>query len=66
MPEPVVTQEQARAALVEATRVREEGWRQAILDGLAAGLGPTEIARLAGITRARVYQIRDEARDAQR
>lgn len=59
-------QDEARVALVEATRVREEGWRQAVLDALAAGIGATEVARLAGITRGRVYQIRDEAKETQR
>jgi transposase-like protein len=63
----VTDQDEARAALVAATRAREEGWRQAILDALAVGIGPTEIARLAGITRGRVYQIRNEAgEEAQR
>lgn len=57
----MTTQDEARAALVEATQVRAEGWRQAVLDALAAGIGATEVARLAKITRGRVYQIRDEA-----
>ncbi len=59
-------QDEARAALVEATRVRDSGWRQAILDALAAGVGATEVARLAGITRGRVYQISNEAKETQR
>ncbi len=58
-------QDEARAALVEATRVRDSGWRQAILDALAAGVGATEVARLAGITRGRVYQISNEAKETQ-
>jgi hypothetical protein len=56
----VITQGEARAALVEATRVREQAepaWRQAILAAHAAGVGPTEIARLAHVTRGRIYQI---------
>lgn len=60
----MATQDEIRAALAEATRVRDEGWRQAVLDAVAAGIGATEIAKLAGITRGRVYQIRDEARGA--
>jgi len=58
-------QDEARAALVEATRVRDSGWRQAILDALAAGVGATEVARLAGVTRGRVYQISNEAKETQ-
>lgn len=60
MPDP----DAAREALMAARRAREEAeprWREAILAALAAGVGPVEVARLAGCTRQRVFQIRQEA-----
>jgi DNA-binding phage protein len=44
-------------------RIDAEGKRDAaILAALKAGVGPTEIARAAGLTRGRIYQIRDGRR----
>lgn len=57
-------QDAARWRVVHATRKRAEAaaeWRRAILDALAKGVGPTEVAALAGCTRQRVYQIKAEA-----
>lgn len=54
---------EARRLVVEATRARqaaEPKWRRAILDALAAGVGASEVAMLAQVTRQRVWQIRDE------
>lgn len=36
--------------------------RSAILDALADGIGPTELTALTGLSRARIYQIRDGRR----
>jgi hypothetical protein len=61
--------EDPRTRLVEVTVRRREAregldvvWRQAIVAALAAGIGATETAELAGISRERVYQIRDGRR----
>lgn len=55
-----------RTRLGLATAERDEAvaytgrlWREAITGALAEGVGATETARLAGISRERVYQIRD-------
>lgn len=45
-----------RSAQIDAER------RRAIRDALAGGIGPTELARLTGLSRARIYQIRDGRR----
>jgi len=63
------TQDEARAELVTATRLREEAeprWRKAVLAALSVELGPTEVGRLAKVTRGRVIQIRNEAKETQR
>ncbi len=46
----------------EALAALEPELRAAILDALAAGIGPTELTRLTGLSRARIYQIRDGKR----
>jgi hypothetical protein len=46
------------AQLDELTTTRDDAIRLA-LDGTA---GPTELARIFGLTRARIYQIRDHRR----
>lgn len=40
----------------------ERLWREAIARALREGVGPTEVARLAEISRERVYQIKDGRR----
>lgn len=57
-------QDAARWQVVQATTKRANAtrdWREAILNALAKGVGPTEVAALAGCTRQRVYQIKAEA-----
>lgn len=39
-----------------------EEWKAAIRDALAAGARVTTVAEMAGVSRARVYQIRDGRR----
>lgn len=50
--------EAAQAALDSADRE----WRDVIESAIHDGESPTEIAKLAKVTRARVYQIRDGRR----
>jgi hypothetical protein len=66
-----LTEEQAAAdrmlRTVTARRRRlveraEADWRAAILVALAAGLNGPQVAEAAGVTRDRVYQIRDGRR----
>lgn len=51
-----------------ATRAKQDGetadqlWREAIRAAIAAGVRVVEIAEAAGVTRDRVYQIRDDRR----
>lgn len=45
-----------------ATEQAERDWRKAITDALAAGESATVVAEAAGISRARVYQLRDGKR----
>lgn len=47
-----------RGDLVEAEQAR----RDAVLAALAIGMGATQIARLSGLTRSAIYQIRDRGR----
>lgn len=53
--------EQRRQAQQEAERLDGE-WRKAIVAALRGGQAATRIAEVAGIGRARVYQIRDGKR----
>jgi DNA-binding phage protein len=60
----MVDPEAARRELLAARQAREDAeprWRRAILGALEAGVGAAEVARLAGCTRQRVYQIKDDA-----
>lgn len=52
----------ARLAAVSARTARDAEWRAAIRSALAAKVGATEVAKLAGISRERVYQIKDGRR----
>jgi DNA-binding phage protein len=52
----------ARAVAVREADARDAEWREAIRAALAADVGATEVARLAGISRERVYQIKDGRR----
>jgi hypothetical protein len=52
----------ARAVAVREADARDAEWREAIRAALAAEVGATEEARLAGISRERVYQIKDGRR----
>lgn len=55
-----VTVERAKA---EAEQRRQEtAWRTIVRDAVHAGASPTSIAAAAGISRGRVYQIRDGRR----
>lgn len=44
--------------LDDLTRMRDEAIREA----LRAGTGPTELARIFGLSRGRIHQIRDHRR----
>lgn len=48
--------------LREAADKAERRWRAAIRAALDAGVSPTEVAEAAGVSRPRVYQIRDDRR----
>lgn len=48
--------------LREATEAAEREWRKAIRRALAAGVPVADLADTAGVTRARIYQIRDDRR----
>lgn len=50
------------AALRAATETAELAWRKTITDALAAGESATAVAETAGVSRARVYQLRDGKR----
>lgn len=64
------TQLTQRLAELEQQRVEAEQQiaridadrRTAILNALTEGIGPTELTRLTGLSRARIYQIRDGRR----
>ena len=56
--EAVDARRQAEQAVAEATRRRDDAVRQAIGDGVPV----TAIADRAGLSKARVYQIRDHRR----
>jgi hypothetical protein len=46
----------------QQARQLEDQWRAAVLAALAAGLSGPEVGALAGVTKERVYQIRDGRR----
>lgn len=50
----------ALAKLREATEAAERDWKAAIRRAMNAGVSPTEVAEAAGVSRPRVYQIRDD------
>jgi DNA-binding phage protein len=55
----------ATAAYRAATAVladRDTEWRSSVRDALTAGVAVSTVARLAGISPSRVYQIRDSRR----
>ena len=56
--EAVVALRQAEEVVAEATRRRDDAVRRAIADGVPV----TTIAEQAGLSKARVYQIRDHRR----
>jgi hypothetical protein len=54
-------QDAAARRAAEVPRL-DAAWEDAIRAALTAGVGATEVARLAGCSRERVYQIRDRRR----
>jgi DNA-binding phage protein len=48
--------------LTERRPKLEEQWRRLIRDAVAAGVSVAEVAEAAGVSRERVYQIRDNRR----
>ena len=54
-----------RAAREDAAAARER-LRRAVLDAVAAGATASEVARLAGIRRASIYDWRDQAERKER
>lgn len=51
-----------RTAFHDGLKQAERAWRKAITDAVAADVSPSDIAAAAGISRARVYQLRDNRR----
>lgn len=52
----------ARTAAVDGATIADEAWRESIRTATAAGHSLAEVAAAAGVTRARVAQIRDGRR----
>ncbi len=58
LPEAVRALQEAEAAVARATQARDEAVRKAIADGVPVAT----LAEQAGLSKARVYQIRDGRR----